>query len=603
MKDKLEQFVKLDQEIKKELRRLDREYSLISFLRGVVFFLALILVLFGVTENLTALLICGAALFLVFVWLVKRHADSVAKRDVEKSREQAAEQYVRRFKNEWHAFSDNGSEFLEPGDVVQRDIDLLGPASLYQMIHVCHTEVGRARLAGSLKNPYFSAQERARRQEAIAELSGDALFAVNFEAALIRLTGRKKKANLKAFEAFCTSKESYRLPLWAHVIRFLFPLAFFATVILALCGVVHYLVPLGVFLGVLAFSWLAGGVANAVILPVYSISPAARDSMDVLDLIEKKEFHSEKLSELSGRVTGETGIRRAFSAIFRLCQAYNISFNPLIHQLFSGALLWDFQLAAAAGRWHEKYGANMAGCFELVADFEELLSFAVLGMVRDTREAVVEENRKIFVQGTDVRHPLLLPKDCVGNDCSLSGGITIITGSNMSGKTTFLRTLAVNLCLAYAGAPVTAETFSCTPMRVFTSMRVTDDVSQGISSFYAEILRIKSMAEYREKQLPMVCFIDEIFKGTNSADRIVGARHVIRELAGSSCMTVVSTHDFELCELSGADGVPAVNLHFEEYYEGDELKFDYKLKQGRCTTTNARAILRMAGFAVEDTDM
>ena len=195
-----------------------------------------------------------------------------------------------------------------------------------------------------------------------------------------------------------------------------------------------------------------------------------------------------------------------------------------------------------------------------------------------------------------LRHPLIEPSVVVANDADFQGGTTIITGSNMSGKTTFLRTLGVNLVLAYAGAPVCADTFKADYMKIFTSMRVTDDVSNGISTFYAEILRIKSMVEYRKCNKPMLCLIDEIFKGTNSADRIVGARKVISKLSAASSMTMVSTHDFELCDIENYDGSHAANYHFEEYYEGDQLKFDYRKKDGRCTTTNAMAILHMAGL-------
>lgn len=200
-------------------------------------------------------------------------------------------------------------------------------------------------------------------------------------------------------------------------------------------------------------------------------------------------------------------------------------------------------------------------------------------------------------------HPLIAQDKVQANSANLSAGITIVTGSNMSGKTTFLRTLAINLALAYMGAPICGKSLSAGYMKLFTSMRVTDDVAHGISTFYAEIMRIKAMADYRENRLPMLCLIDEIFKGTNSADRIVGATEAIRRLAGDCCMTIVSTHDFELCEICDMDGNPAKNYHFEEYYEeteeGSKLCFDYKIKNGRCTTTNAREILRMAGFVVQ----
>ena len=227
---------------------------------------------------------------------------------------------------------------------------------------------------------------------------------------------------------------------------------------------------------------------------------------------------------------------------------------------------------------------------------EELLSFAALARTRDVSYPEVTRHDKVEVTAENMRHPLIDPSKVVPNGAAFKGGTTIITGSNMSGKTTFLRTLGINLILAYAGAPVCAENMHADYMKIFTSMRVTDDVSNGISTFYAEILRIKSMVEYKKNDMPMLCLIDEIFKGTNSADRIVGASQVIKKLSDDNSMTIVSTHDFELCDLKNEAGVPAVNYHFEEYYEGDQLRFDYKKKDGRCTTTNAMAILHMAGL-------
>ena len=186
---------------------------------------------------------------------------------------------------------------------------------------------------------------------------------------------------------------------------------------------------------------------------------------------------------------------------------------------------------------------------------------------------------------------LIAETNAVENDVTLHSGTTIITGANMSGKTTWIRTLAGAVMLAYAGAPVCAESFSVSKMAIFTSIRVNDDLSQGLSSFYAEILRIKSMIEYSKKNLPMLICIDEIFKGTNEADRLIGAREAIKRLTSPLNITLVTTHDFELCDM------PFVhNAHFEEYYEGDKIKFDFQLREGRTKTTNAKYLLKMAGI-------
>jgi DNA mismatch repair ATPase MutS len=166
----------------------------------------------------------------------------------------------------------------------------------------------------------------------------------------------------------------------------------------------------------------------------------------------------------------------------------------------------------------------------------------------------------------------------------------------MSGKTTFLRSIGVNMALAYAGGPVCAKNFETTCMALFTSMRIQDDVSQGISTFYAELLRIKTMVQYSVHKRPMLLLIDEIFKGTNSADRIIGAKETIKKLSQPWIISMISTHDFELCELSDNEDVKAVNYHFSEYYVNDEIRFDYIIKKGRCKTTNAKHLMRMAGI-------
>ena len=166
----------------------------------------------------------------------------------------------------------------------------------------------------------------------------------------------------------------------------------------------------------------------------------------------------------------------------------------------------------------------------------------------------------------------------------------------MSGKTTFLRSIGINLALAYAGGFCTASGLHVSLMELCTSIRTEDNVNEGISTFYAELLRIKQMIEVSRKQIPMISLIDEIYKGTNSKDRIFAAKETIRNLSKHYSFTLVTTHDFELCDLENDLNIDAKNYHFTENYEKNKILFDYKLKNGRCTTTNARYLLRMAGI-------
>ena len=269
----------------------------------------------------------------------------------------------------------------------------------------------------------------------------------------------------------------------------------------------------------------------------------------------------------------------------------------MVHALLSGSLLWDFWLATAIEKWKKTYGKRIEIWIDTVSTMEELISLSVVGRVRDYSFPHVVDEEKVTLKAVNAYHPLIKNGEnlAVKNSIDVTENTIIITGSNMSGKTTFLRTLGINLILAYAGAPVCADSLDASYMKIFTSMRVVDDVSNGISTFYAEILRIKNMVEYSKENKNMLCLIDEIFKGTNSADRIIGAKAVIKNLEVPNCISFVSTHDFELCDMAD-ENAKVTNYHFQEYYEKDELKFDYKLRDGRCTTTNAVNILKMAGI-------
>lgn len=591
----------LDYQKKKE--DADRLFGRISTLRILAFLIGAAALIIGVTEKektyATLLLIVGAMFLIGFVLLVKWHNVVAERQELLSEKWEVCKRYCNRYTDGWRKFEEKGTTYLREDDCVAADIDLLGENSLYQMISVCHTDKGKQFLANHLTTRYIDSSERDQRHTAILELAGKPEFAVEFETAGRKMESEKEKFDAEAFEDFCGDPAQGKLSVFAHILRFVFPVCEIVSLALFLAGVISYGVPLIGFLVLIVISWLTRFMTDAIIQPVSYAGAVSGEYEVMLSLIAKQEFQSAVLSDMQQHAGGATGAVRAYHKLKAIGQAYNISFNPLVHQILCGFFLWDYQLAAVVSRWKKTYGSQVAGCSDMIGKLEELMSFSVLGMVRETGDSTIDySGNRVHLEGKNLYHPLLLPDQAQGNDVCLKDGITIITGSNMSGKTTFLRTVAVNLVLSYLGAPVCAEALHASYMRIFTSMRVKDDVAHGISTFYAEILRIKDMAGYRKEDKPMLCLIDEIFKGTNSADRIVGATEVITKLAGTHCMTVVSTHDFELCNIRDRNQTPAVNYHFQEYYEGDELRFDYKIRDGRCTTTNARAILRMAGFEV-----
>jgi len=235
-----------------------------------------------------------------------------------------------------------------------------------------------------------------------------------------------------------------------------------------------------------------------------------------------------------------------------------------------------------------------------------LATFAYLNPEYVLPEVVASEkqgDRPVF-RATGLGHPLIPMEQKVVNDFALPkvGEIAIVTGSNMSGKSTFLRTLGINLCLAYAGGPVNASAFHTSLFRLFTCIKISDSVTDGYSYFYAEVKRLKALLttlelSEKEKSMPLFFLIDEIFKGTNNRERLIGGESYISALVGRNCLGVVSTHDLELVKL--ADALPAItNYHFREDVIAGRMVFDYILRAGPSPTTNALKIMQMEGLPV-----
>ena len=594
----IDEFIAKNNLIDKELGSIGKRYNFISFLRFISFFASVILLYMGLSDKKNLLSILGISAAVLFIVFLKIHSVLDDKMINLKSKKEVNEGYIARFDGKWREFSDNGSEFLAKEDMVSRDIDLLGNASLYQFISIAHTDNGKKKLADtvSLKKSHIDTVKE--RNEAVNELSGKIDFLVGFESVSARISKRKRRKSLQEFE-----EKKEKCPFIVPILMALIPVVNAAVIIMAIAGKVDPKVIIFTMFGCLLITEFCSGIRNKFLYPIHVLGNGSKDYYALLKLIDEEEFDSELLKDIKDRVGKKNGIINAIKSLIRLSEADNISFNPIVHMALNATLGWDLWLTMFAAGWNKKYSGSINECMEVIGDVEELSSLSIISVVGNTckPEIIKADNAdkdSIMIDAKDVYHPLIGCIKAVANSASISRGATVITGSNMSGKTTFLRTLAINMALAYMGANTCAESMKLPFMKIFTSMRVMDDVAGGISTFYAEILRIKEMAEYiaSSPEIPAACFIDEIFKGTNSADRIVGAENAIKKLSEGSGFVVVTTHDFELCELKMSDGRDVKNYHFEEYYEDDELKFDYMIKDGRCTTRNAMTLLKMAGL-------
>ena len=227
--------------------------------------------------------------------------------------------------------------------------------------------------------------------------------------------------------------------------------------------------------------------------------------------------------------------------------------------------------------------------------FESLISFANLPRVCSNTAIPSCTEEKNYFEAKNLGHPLILNESRVSNDFKSNNNVFIISGSNMSGKTTFMRTIGINLVLAKAGSFVCAEGLKFSNMDIVTSMRIIDDLNEGISTFYAELKRIKMIIDVAHSNENTLFLIDEIFRGTNSVDRLKGAEEVLRELCATKVSGLITTHDLQVCDLE-SEFSNIINLSFSESFKEDEMYFDYKLKNGKSKTTNAEYLLRKVGI-------
>ena len=579
--------------------RLNR-ISNLRLLTAVAGFGAAGYLLFRKEELLSAAFFLPA--LILFLCLVIRH-DRLKK---EKARidilGKINEDSVKRWNGEWTAFEDTGVEFQDPEHDFSEDLDLFGRNSLFQWMNTAKTCSGRNALKKLLTDPPKQQEEIRQRQEAAAELSGLLDWRQQMQAEALLSAG--KFQDPAPFMQWAQQRDAlYGKPAVRYLIRILPPVTILLFAGAFLFPAVPFFVP-GLFLiaqiGLLGYRFMD---RNRVLGSLSPFLNNIKTYRAMLEGMEKQEFRVKYLRKLQQRLRnaqGETACNqiRKLEKIMDRTAVRHSQLYLVINILF----LWDYQCVTALEKWKIKSGSVIRDWIAVIGETEALSSLAVLYYDHPDWAVPVIYHDQPRLFATETGHPLL-PEGRVCNDISMMkrGQVFLITGSNMSGKSTLLRTVGVNLVLAYAGAPVCAKEFHCTVFDIYTSMRVRDDLERNISSFYAELLRIKRMIEAAKKGEPVFFLLDEIFKGTNSRDRHTGARILIKLLSSEGAVGFVSTHDVELGDLATEDS-RIRNYHFREYYKEGQLFFDYKLRTGVSDTRNAIYLMKMAGIAVPEED-
>lgn len=591
---KLESIQQNIQRIDEQAKPLRKVSHLYSYLRLACITGAVVLAIVADQSGKNLGFYIAGAFLVLFLLLVYKHNQIKQELLMKEAKIDVLTHLCARFDDTWK--QETSESYAEKEDTVSIDLDILGDRSLYQYLNMAATPYGKERLVEAFCRQDTSKQDIRKRQQAIQELlrKEEDLLALEASSRLFQKDCMKIKKEAFDFLIAYGKEETPVFPSWVYQASLLMVGLTFVTLCLGFLHVIPYGYSAVLMLVNLILGFLIIGKSGEALAFTKNLERILKDYQIMFETMQSLTFQDGYLCELQETMKeGSEGIRKLVSVMNLVSMRHNF-----ISYLLLGILIQlDFRCLKSLEDWRRQYGVDIETWLYAAGDVEVLCSLCVLGQVKEhiCYPEIVDSDTPVYeiVQGA---HPLIKEDNAIANSITLTDGSVVITGSNMSGKTTFLRTLGVHMLLCHAGAPVCASYMKTSLARVYTSMRVRDDVSEGISTFYAELLRIRHMMEDAKQKQPMLVLIDEIFKGTNSADRILCARTAIERLHLPWIITLVSTHDFELCELENVSNIQAVNYHFSEYYEGDEIHFDYTLKAGRCTSTNAQQLMKLAGF-------
>jgi len=532
----------------------------------------------------------------VFVVLAVMHDRADKQRDAALRGTAYYERALARMENRWAGKGHQGEAFRDPKHLYADDLDLLGAGSAFELLSTSRTATGDRVLADWLLAAAAPEIVTAR-QAAVVELRG-------------RLDLREDIALMG--EDIRTAIDDQAMKNWGvqPAVRF-FPGARWVALALA-CGAVltfglflAQVLSLQPFLAVVLAELIFGlMVRDAVRRVAVLVSTPARELRLVrllLERLEKEQFTASRLVSLTHALdvhglTASAEIRRLERAVEYLDSARNQFFRVL-----AAPLVWIPQFTMAIEAWRQECGPHIGEWIAAVGEFEALCSLATFAYERP--DAVFPElaagDEPLF-DGTDVRHPLIPRDHAVGNDVKLGGEckLWIVSGSNMSGKSTLLRAVGLNTAFAWAGAPVCCARLRVSPLRIGASIRVNDSLADNKSRFYAEISRLRDIVDLARAGEPTMFLLDELLSGTNSHDRRIGAAAVIKGLVEHGAIGFVTTHDLALAEITATLGERARNVHFEDHIENGEIHFDYHLRPGVVERSNALELMRAVGLDV-----
>jgi hypothetical protein len=533
---------------------------------------------------------------ILFVFVAVIHSRILRARDLAKRSMEFYRNGLARIEDRWAGTGQTGERFNDPHHVYAADLDLFGKASLFELLSTARTRMGEETLATWLLTP-SAVDQIAERHAAVRELRNQLDLRED-----LAILGEDARVGVfpEALLRWAETPNQMK-PEW---IRWLAAILCVSAVGGAVVwGVVGIATPL------IAIVLIEALLAYRLRKPLEELLHGSEQALGDLTLLsgvlarlEQHSFRAPRLQSLrrelsSHQIASSDAIARLRTIVDLIQSRHN-----MIVGILNIPLMYSVQVGFAAERWRHAHGHAVRSWLKVIGEIEALICLANYSYENPDQPfpEFVEDGAALF-EGIEIGHPLVPAARCVRNDVCLSDGkrVFLVSGSNMSGKSTLLRTVGVNAVLAMAGAPVRAQSLRLTALHVGSSIRVNDSLQDGSSRFYAEITRLRKLFDLAGDGGPSLLFLlDELLQGTNSNDRRIGAEGIVHALLNRGAIGLVSTHDLALADIGGSLNSELCNVHFQEEFEDGQMHFDYKLRAGVVTKSNGLALMRSIGLDV-----
>jgi hypothetical protein len=535
-----------------------------------------------------------AAPVAAFAGLAVYHSRILRARELAERAVSFYERALARVEDRWAGSGETGERFDDPHHVYAADLDLFGKGSLFQLLSTARTRMGEDALAAWLLSP--STVKKIRERHAAVDELRDQLDLREDLAVLGEDVG--VGVHPDALLKWAESPNQMK-PLWIRWLApFLAALAVSGAVVWAVWGFATPLVVIVVIEAVLTYR-----LKKPLEEILHGTEHAFRDLdllSGVLARVEAQTFQAPRLQALQRELLS-SGVpsSQAIARLRTLVDLINSRHNVAV-RILDAPLMYSVQVAFATERWRQAHGSALRSWVDAIGQMEALLSLATYSFEHPSDPFPEFTGGAASFDGEDLGHPLLPAQLCVRNSVSICGEarVLLISGSNMSGKSTLLRAVGMNVVLAMAGAPVRARSLRLTPLQVGASIRINDSLREGSSRFYAEITRLRRIFDFAGGDPPLLFLLDELLQGTNSKDRRIGAEGIVRALVKRGAIGLVSTHDLALTDIGGGAEGDLRNVHFQDELANGRMTFDYKLREGVVTKSNGLELMRSIGLDV-----